>query len=109
MSPEQHEKVDGSTGPPENTRWVVPLSAVSSGNTSDKRVFVERFRMSPSVPLGPYSTMSTTALRKFGSSSDGLATKQQAFLDRQLRKFHARQSWYRMQDGQECSDQEDSP
>src|SRR4029077_12327130 len=35
--------------------------------------------MSPSVPSGPCSTTSTTAWRKFGSSSDGLATKSTPF------------------------------
>ncbi|TKS60411.1 MAG: hypothetical protein EWM73_03106 [Nitrospira sp.] len=41
---------------------------------------MERFRMSPTVPSGPCSTTSTTAWRKFGSSSDGLATKSTPFL-----------------------------
>src|SRR5213594_1595159 len=35
--------------------------------------------MSPTVPSGPCSTTSTTAWWKFGSSSDGLATKSTPF------------------------------
>jgi hypothetical protein len=50
-----------------------------SGNALDRRTFVERFRISPTVPSDPYSTTSTTAWRKFGSSSDGLATKSTPF------------------------------
>ena len=40
---------------------------------------MERFRMSPTVPSGPCCTTSTTDSRKFGSSSDGLATKSTPF------------------------------
>ena len=40
---------------------------------------MERFSTSPRVPSGPCSTTSTTAWRKFGSSSDGLATKSTPF------------------------------
>jgi hypothetical protein len=50
-----------------------------SGNASYKRSFVGRFRISPTVPSDPCSTTSTTAWRKFGSSSDGLATKSTPF------------------------------
>jgi hypothetical protein len=55
------------------------LSTVISGNALDRRTFVERFKIIPTVPSGPCSTTSTTAWRKFGSSNDGLATKSTPF------------------------------
>jgi hypothetical protein len=50
-----------------------------SGKALDRRTFVERFKIIPTVPSDPWSTTSTTAWRKFGSSSEGLATKSTPF------------------------------
>ena len=55
------------------------MSTVTSGSASERRTFVARFRMSPSVPSGPCSRTSTTVWWKFVSFSMGLATKSTPF------------------------------
>src|SRR5678816_3692776 len=50
-------------------------SAAIPGKASESSMLVARFKMRPSVPSAPCSITNTTVSRKFGSFSDGLATK----------------------------------
>src|SRR5205814_1611436 len=63
----------GCTGPPANTQ---PSPTVaSSGTASDTAMSVGRFSTTPSAPSAPCSITSTTARRKLGSTSVGVAIR----------------------------------